>query len=76
MKYDVEYRDVSEALENGEKARQNGSEEGEMFWSISTLPASGYGVADGVEGIKLNNDLFDIKWETQRETLDRMWGGK
>lgn len=74
VKYDVEYRDPAEALALMEKARQEGDEAGEMFWSIRTLPASGFGVADGKEnGAKLDNELFDFTPETQTETHKRFW---
>ncbi|KAK4501736.1 hypothetical protein PRZ48_007545 [Zasmidium cellare] len=76
IKYTVEYRDPAEALQLQEKARQGGDEAGEMFWSIRTLPASGYGVADGVEKGKLDNRLFNFTPETQTETLMRFWGGQ
>ncbi|KAF2172812.1 hypothetical protein M409DRAFT_16772 [Zasmidium cellare ATCC 36951] len=76
MKYSVEYRDRAEALKLQEQARQQGDEAGEMFWSIRTLPASGYGVADGVEEGKLDNDLFDFTPETQKETFERFWSGQ
>lgn len=73
-KYKVEYRDPSEALELMEKARQQGDEAGEMFWSIRTLPASGYGVADGAGS--LDNGLFDFTPESQTETFKRYWAGQ
>lgn len=59
-----------------EQSRQKGNDAGEMFWSIRTLPASGYGVADGVEEGKLDNDLFDFMPENQKETFQRFWGGQ
>lgn len=74
IQYYVEYRDPAEARELEEKARQEGDEAGEMHWSIRTLPASGFGVADGEENkAKLNNDLFEFVPETQRETFQRVW---
>lgn len=76
IKYSVEYRDPAEALKLMEEARQRGDEAGEMFWSIRTLPASGYGVADGVEKGKLDNGLFDFTPETPEETFQRYWGGQ
>ena len=74
--YKIDYRDPSEAEKLGEEARQRGDEAGEMFWSIRTLPASGYGVADGVEVGKVDNERFDFTPETQTETFQRFWGGK
>lgn len=76
IKCSVEYRDPAEALKFMEEARQRGDEAGEMFWSIRTLPASGYGVADGVEEGKLDNGLFDFTPETQEETFRRFWGAQ
>lgn len=75
-RYNVEYRDPTEANRLEEKARQEGDEAGEMFWSIRTLPASGFGVADGEENkAQLDNALFEFKPETQRETFERFWKG-
>ena len=53
--------------------RKDGREEDEMHWSIRTLPASGFGVADGVVNGQLDNDLFDFVPETQAEALNRFW---
>lgn len=72
-KYIVDYRDPEEALRFQETARQQGDEAGEMFWSIRTLPASGFGVADGIELGKLDNSLFDFQPEPQAETMKRIW---
>lgn len=74
IQYYVEYRDPAEAHNLEEKARQEGDEAGEMHWSIRTLPASGFGVADGEENkAQLDNGLFDFVPETQRETFERVW---
>jgi len=73
VKYKVEYKNPAEALENMEKARQMNDEAGEMYWSLCTLPASGFGVADGVEVGKLDNGLFDFEPENQLQTFERFW---
>jgi hypothetical protein len=71
VSYDITWADVSEAKKLEEQARVNEQDWPEMQYSIKTLLASGFGVADGVG--KLNNDLFDFTPETPRETFARVF---
>ncbi|EXJ71632.1 uncharacterized protein A1O5_05440 [Cladophialophora psammophila CBS 110553] len=71
VKYQITWVDVSEAKELEEQARVNEDDLSEMMYSIKPLLTSGYGVADGVG--KLDNDLFDFKPETPRETFARVF---
>ena len=73
VKYDVKYLPPSEAAIKEEKARIEGDEASEMMWSIRPLIASGFGIADGAQGSKLNNDTFDFKPETMDETFRRVY---
>jgi hypothetical protein len=43
-----------------------------MVWSTKPLAASGTSIV----GMPLDNDLFDFKPETVKETLQRMYGKK
>jgi len=70
-KYQVTWADVDEAREKEEEARTKGEDWPEMMYSIKTLLASGYGVADGVGA--LDNHLFAFKPETPRETYERVF---
>ncbi|OAP60956.1 hypothetical protein AYL99_05958 [Fonsecaea erecta] len=71
VKYQVTWEDVSVATDLEEQARANEDDLSEMMYSIKTLLASGYGVADGVG--KLDNRLFDFKPETPQETFTRVF---
>lgn len=73
VKYETRYLPVEEAVEIEKQARSDGDELGEVVWSIRPLVASGYGVADGVPGSKLDNELFDFTPETMEETLVRLF---
>jgi len=70
-KYEITWVDKKEAEDLEEQARVNEEDWPEMMYSIKRLLASGYGVADGVG--KLNNDLFDFKPETPKETFTRLF---
>ncbi|OAL24910.1 hypothetical protein AYO20_10615 [Fonsecaea nubica] len=71
VKYRITWVDVSEAKELEEQARVDEDDLSEMMYSIKPLLASGYGVADGVG--ELDNELFDWKPETPRETFARVF---
>jgi hypothetical protein len=71
VSYNITWADVNEAKKLEEQARVNEQDWPEMQYSIKTLLASGYGVADGVG--ELNNDLFDFTPETPRETFARVF---
>lgn len=60
---------VEEAVAKEKQAKQIGDELGEVMWSIRPLVASGFGVADGAPGSKLDNGLFDFVLETMEELL-------
>jgi hypothetical protein len=66
-KYKTTYLPVTEALVEQEKARKAEDEEGEMGWSLRTLGASGFGIVPG----PLDNEKFDFKPESVRETFER-----
>lgn len=74
MKYTVSYHPIAEAKKIEEGKRLEGDENGEIMWSIRPLVASGFGVADGAEGSKLDNGLFDFTPETLVETFERLFG--
>lgn len=69
QKYHTTYLEPREALAEQEKARKAEDEEAEMIWSFRTLPASGNGIVPG----PLDNDRFDIKPESVRETFERVY---
>jgi len=73
VKNTTKYLLVEEAAVKEEKAKLAGDEIGEMMWSIRPLIASVFGVADGVLGSKLNNELFDFTPKTMVETFDRFY---
>jgi hypothetical protein len=70
-KYEVTYLDPKEAIDKQEEARLRGDDDSEMMYSIKTLLASGFGVADGAG--ELNNKQFDFKPEHPRATLRRVF---
>jgi hypothetical protein len=72
VKYQTTYLPVAEALAEQEKARKAEDEEGEMNWSLRTLGASGSALVPG----PLDNERFDFKPESARETLEREFGRK
>jgi hypothetical protein len=72
-KYTVTYVDPEVAHSKEEEARVNDNDLDEMVYSIKTLLASGYGVADGVG--ELDNHLFDVKPEQPLGTLRRVFQG-
>jgi hypothetical protein len=72
VKYKTSYLPVVEALAEQDKARKAGDEESEMFWSLRSQGASG----NAVVGEPLDNDKFDFKPETARETFQRAYGKK
>ena len=72
VKYKIYYRDPAEAAAKEEKARLDGDTLGEMMWSIRPLLASGFGVADGTPGSRLDNELFDFIPESIEATFARM----
>lgn len=71
-KYDVEYLEKGVAQTKEEEARVKGEDVEEMAYSIKTLLASGYGVADGVG--ELDNLMFDVKPEQPLDTFRRVFG--
>lgn len=71
VKYEITWVPASEAKELEEQARKHEQDWPEMQYSIKTLLASGYGVADGVG--ELNNDLFDFQPETPQATFERVF---
>lgn len=73
VSYRISWVNVEEAREKEEQARIAGDDATEMAYSIKTLLASGYGVADGVG--ELDNHLFDFRPETPRETFERVFRG-
>jgi hypothetical protein len=72
IKYEATYLPVAEALAEQDKARKAEDEESEMFWSLRTLGASGDATVPG----PLDNDRFDFKPESARETFQRVYGNK
>lgn len=72
IKYEATYLPVAEALAEQDKARKAEDEQSEMFWSLRTLGASGNATVPG----PLDNDRFDFKPESVRETLQRAYGNK
>jgi hypothetical protein len=70
QKYETAYLPVEEALAEQEKARKAEDEEAEMAWSLRTLGAGGFAIVPGT----LDNDRFDFKPESVRETFDRFFG--
>jgi hypothetical protein len=70
-KYELTWVDIAKAQKLEEQARTDEEDWPEMMYSIQTLLASGYGVADGVG--KLNNDLFDFTPEEPRKTFERVF---
>jgi hypothetical protein len=71
--YTHHYLDPAEAHKKEEGAREAGDFGGEMGWtgwSAKPLAASGYSIV----GSPLDNDLFDFKPETVKETLQRVYG--
>lgn len=71
VKYRVSWVDVNEAKQKEEQARVKEHDAAEMMFSIKTLLASGYGVADGVG--TLDNHLFGFQPETPRRTFERVF---
>lgn len=70
QKYHTTYLALDGALAEQEKARKAEDEEAEMTWSFRTLPASGFAVVPG----PLDNDRFDFRPESVRETFERVFG--
>ncbi|KAG0650032.1 hypothetical protein D0Z07_3871 [Hyphodiscus hymeniophilus] len=73
VKYKSHYLPIEKAVEKQKQAKENGDELGEVMWSIRPLVASGFGIADGAAGSKLDNDLFDFVPETMEETFTRLF---
>jgi hypothetical protein len=73
VKYTTHYLPPEEAVTKEKQAKREGDELGEVMWSIRPLVASGFGVADGAPGSKLDNGLFDFVPETMEETLERLF---
>ncbi|KAH8900850.1 NAD(P)-binding protein [Thozetella sp. PMI_491] len=69
VKYQAKYLPASEALAEQEKARKAENEAAEMTWSLRTLGAGGYAIVPG----PLDNDSFDFKPESVRETFERVF---
>ena len=74
VKYTVQYRDPAEAAVEEEKVRVDGNTLEEVMWLIRPLISSGYGVADGTPGSKLDNDLLDSVSYGMKEPFTRMYG--
>jgi hypothetical protein len=70
QKYSTTYLPVEEALAEQEKARKAEDEEAEMGWSLRTLGAGGNAIVPGA----LDNDRFDFKPESARQTFERVFG--
>jgi hypothetical protein len=68
--YTHHYLDPAVAHKKEEEAREAGDFGAEMGWSAKPLAASGYSIV----GRPLDNDLFDFKPETVKETLQRVYG--
>ena len=68
-KYQITWVDTKDAQEWEEQTRVKEDDWLEMQYSIKPLLAGGYGIADGVG--KLDNDMFDFKPETPKETSER-----
>ncbi|KAJ7340631.1 hypothetical protein DFH08DRAFT_783107 [Mycena albidolilacea] len=65
VKYQVTYIDPKEAAKKQEEARLRGDEEGEILWAGKTLGPSGKVAVP----LPLDNDKFQFKAETLKETL-------
>ncbi len=72
MVYKLHYIDPEVARKNEEEARKTGDFGAELGWSAKPLAASG----SCVVGEPLQNDLFDFKPDTVRETLQNLHGNK
>ncbi|KAJ7142408.1 hypothetical protein C8R44DRAFT_692260 [Mycena epipterygia] len=70
VKYDIKYLDPSLAAEKQEAARAAGDSEGELLWSATATMANGYALLPEPS----DNEKFDFKRETAKETLVRMFG--
>jgi hypothetical protein len=68
--YTHHYLDPAVAHKKEEEAREAGDFAGEMGWSAKPMAASGCSIV----GSPLDNDLFDFKPETVKETLQRVYG--
>ena len=69
--YTFEYVGTEVARAKQEEARINGDDLQEMMYSIKSLLASGFGVADGVGD--LDNCAFDIQPEQPEQTFRRVF---
>ncbi len=66
-KYESKYLPVEQALAEQEKAWKAEDEEGEIYWSLRTLGASGDALVPG----PLDNGRFDFQPESVRQTFER-----
>jgi hypothetical protein len=71
VKYQVTYIDPKEAAKKQEEARLRGDEEGEILWAGMTVGPSGKVVVP----LPLDNDKFQFKPETLKETLQQVLKG-
>jgi hypothetical protein len=69
--YKIKYVGTEAAHAKQEEARINVNDLQEMMYSIKSLLASGFGVADGVRG--LDNSIFDIRPEQPEQTFNRVF---
>jgi hypothetical protein len=67
--YTHHYLYPAEAHRKEKEAREAGDFGAEMGWSARPLAASGYSIV----GRPLDNDLFDFKPETVKETLQHLY---
>ncbi|KAJ7679335.1 hypothetical protein DFH06DRAFT_1278927 [Mycena polygramma] len=68
VKYDVKFIDPKEAAKKQEEARLRGDEEAEIMWAGRTVGPAGRVTVP----LPLDNDKFDFKPETLKETLQGM----
>jgi hypothetical protein len=71
VKYQVTYIDPQEAAKKQEEARLRGDEEGEILWAGKTIGPSGKVAVP----LPLDNDKFQFKPETLKETLQQVLKG-
>ncbi|KAJ7214078.1 hypothetical protein GGX14DRAFT_444946 [Mycena pura] len=72
VEYTLKYLDPQGAAEKQEQARNNGDEDGQVFWAGKGLFLNGSSVIPG----PLDNGKFSFTPETAKETIQRVFGKK